>query len=51
MASIINNSLGHRAAKGDGDIALDSNGRTHFDPKTTSSMFNDFYTTVATKLV
>ena len=44
-------SLGHKAKKGENDIALDLNGRTHFDPQTTSSIFNEFYTTVATKLV
>ena len=45
-------SLGHKSVKGESNIALDSNGRTHFDPKITSgTIFNEFYTTVATKLV
>ena len=44
-------SLGHKSVKGESNIALDSNGRTHFDPKITSGIFNEFYTTVATKLV
>ena len=44
-------SLGHKAVKVESDIALNSDGRTHFDPKVTSGLFNDFYTTVAKKLV
>ena len=43
--------LGCKAPKGGGGIALESDGKSYFDPQSVSELNNRFYTSVASSLV